>query len=112
MNHNFKIGDKVRLASHDTIFLPIKIIPLNSEVIILEIDDEDDTVLVEYNNKIHWAELSCLESIEELTIDKVLKYHKIYKDYLTSQGIEETDNTLTVNKLVDFVENHILNEFN
>ncbi len=40
---------------------------------------------------------------------QIVEYYKIYKSYLLDQNLQDDTDSITVDQLVDFVENHILN---
>jgi len=42
-------------------------------------------------------------------VSKIIEYYKIYQTYLLHHDLQDDTNSITVDQLVDFVENHILN---
>jgi len=47
---------------------------------------------------------------EPLKVSTIVEYYKIYQTYLLDHDLQDDTNSITVDQLVDFVENHILNE--
>ncbi len=55
----------------------------------------------------HHSEIESLQSsIKAITI---IEYYKIYISYLHDHELEDKSKSITVEQLIDFVENHILN---
>lgn len=48
--------------------------------------------------------------ISQYQASKIDEYYKIYKTYLMDHGLSDDANSITIESLVNFVENHILSE--
>jgi len=106
-----KIGDKVKVigcTQYD------HFIELGTIVEIVKIDNSAIKVQTLMNDMWShiWVPIEDLESTlkaSTLKASTIVEYYKAYQSYLYINDLRDDTDSITVDQLVDFVENHILN---
>ena len=103
-----KIGDKVKVIGGVDLYHKF---PKDSIVKITNVDKdivecEGTTINGDMQKQV--IQFNCLEEVP-LKASTIVEYYKIYKTYLFEHGLQDNTDSITVDQLVDFVENHLYN---